>query len=251
MIRVVPILVLLAGCWRNAPEPAVETAPSKPPLELHVTAWKWACQIAYPGGMTDSDLHVPAGRTVRLFLTSRDIDHEVELAAAGVDVHAVPGRTATVELRFPRPGRLAWKCPVDTPPGGQPLGFASSQVFVDPPDAFETYIHRFDAELHPKTLADRIALGAKLYERKGCNACHTIDGTPRIGPSLKGMFGSTITLANGAQRTIDEAAIRDALRAPVTFARPGYPPVMPSFDGQLTPVQADALVDYIRSLSAP
>lgn len=241
------LISLLAACWRNAPETAPAGVAEAPPLEVHVTAERWACEIVYPDGADDAVLHVPAGRSVRMIVHTKDIEHEVVIASANVDVHVEPGRDATVELRVERPGQLAWQCPVDVPPG-QPASFTTHPLFVDSPDAFAHYLAPLVADLHPRTLADRIALGHKLYDQLGCSACHTIDGTPRIGPTFQKMFGSQITLADGTQRTIDEAAIRDALRTPSAFVRPAYPPSMPSYDGMLKPVQIDALVQYVRSL---
>ena len=244
------LISLVAGCWRNAPEPAPTGTTEAPPLALRVTARRWTCDIEYPDGAIDNVLHVPAGRPVRMVVHSKDIEHELVIASASIDVRVEPGHDATVELRFERPGQLAWQCPVDVPPG-QPASAASHALFVDSPDAFAHYLAPFEADLHPKTLADRIALGRKLYEKMGCNACHTIDGSPRVGPSLRGMFGGQITLADGTQRTIDEAAIRDALRTPMAFVRPPYPPVMPSYAGMITPVQLDALVQFVHSIGGP
>ena len=28
-------------------------------------------------------------------------------------------------------------------------------------------------------------LGSQLYQEKGCVACHSIDGSPRVGPTLR------------------------------------------------------------------
>lgn len=246
----VALVALIAGCWRNAPEPeAAEPSNAQPPYELHVTAQQWICEITYPNGTTNDELHVPLGRTVRLVLASKDVDHDVEIDSANIDVRVEPGRTATVELHFSRPGRSSWKCPVDVAPG-RPEASAIHPIFIDRPDAFARYLARF-AEPTPTTLADRIALGRTLFQRKGCLACHSIDGSRRVGPSLAGMWGSAITLADGTQHTIDEAVIRNALRTPPAWAPVGYPPVMPSYAGQLTEVETDALVQAIRSLHAP
>ena len=241
------LISLVAACWRNAPEPAPAGTAEAPPLELRVTARRWTCDIEYPDGAIDNVLHVPAGRAVRMVVHTKDLAHELVIPSSNIDVRVEPGRDTTVELRAERPGQLAWQCPVDVPPG-QPASAASHPLVVDSPDAFAQYLAPFEADLHPRTLADRIALGRKLYEKMGCSACHTIDGTPRVGPSLRGMFGSQITLANGTQRTIDEAAIRDALHTPNAFVRPPYPPVMPSYAGMFTPVQLDALVQFVHSI---
>ncbi len=33
--------------------------------------------------------------------------------------------------------------------------------------------------------------GTQLYKAKGCNACHTLDGTKIVGPTFKGLWGKT------------------------------------------------------------
>lgn len=90
--------------------------------------------------------------------------------------------------------------------------------------------------------------GAALFERKGCVACHSTDGSAKVGPSLLHDFGSTVTLADGSTVAMDEAYIRESLRTPRAKARPGFPDVMPSFDGVLSDGEIDALVAYVASL---
>ena len=92
-------------------------------------------------------------------------------------------------------------------------------------------------------------LGAKLYEKKGCNACHTVDGSARVGPSFKGAFGTTVTLADGSKVPMDETYIRESLMSPQAKSRPGFPPSMPSFEGQLKDLEIAGLIAYIKSLA--
>ena len=92
------------------------------------------------------------------------------------------------------------------------------------------------------------ALGATLYTQKGCVVCHSIDGTPRVGPSFLHDYGTTIALADGSMVVMNDAYIRESLLEPRAKARPGYPPTMPSFDGLLKDREIDALAAYIRSL---
>ena len=103
-------------------------------------------------------------------------------------------------------------------------------------------------EKRPRSLLE---LGAHLYESKGCVACHTIDGSPRVGPSFKGSWGTQVTLGDGVTLIFDEAYVRESLTYPQAKARPGYPPSMPSYDGLLTPKEADALIAFMRSLASP
>lgn len=90
--------------------------------------------------------------------------------------------------------------------------------------------------------------GAEVFERKGCVACHSVDGSARVGPSLLHDFGSTVELDDGRRVAMDEAYIRESVLSPRAASRPGYPPSMPSFDGLIKPQELDALVAYIASL---
>ncbi len=53
--------------------------------------------------------------------------------------------------------------------------------------------------------------GHELLEKYGCLGCHSQDGTPKVGPSFKGIWGRSETVVtNGVERTItvDEAYLR-------------------------------------------
>ena len=34
-----------------------------------------------------------------------------------------------------------------------------------------------------------VALGQRVFNDQGCSGCHSVDGTPGVGPSLKGLWG--------------------------------------------------------------
>jgi cytochrome c oxidase subunit 2 len=93
-----------------------------------------------------------------------------------------------------------------------------------------------------------IELGAEVFAKKGCVACHTTDGSSRVGPSLKGSWGSRITLSDGVTVAIDEAYVRESLARPQARSRPGYPRSMPAYEGLLTPREIGGLVAFLRSL---
>jgi cytochrome c oxidase subunit 2 len=91
--------------------------------------------------------------------------------------------------------------------------------------------------------------GSKLHQEKGCFACHSTDGTPRVGPTFKGLFGKTeVVLTAGKERTVaaDEALIRNHITEPSVDIVKGYPPVMPKVS--LTEEELTALVEFIKNL---
>ena len=91
-------------------------------------------------------------------------------------------------------------------------------------------------------------LGAMLFEKKGCVACHSTDGSAKVGPSFKGVFGTDVALAGGGSTKMDENYIRESLMAPQAKARPGFPPSMPAFEGQLKEKEIEGLIAFIKSL---
>ena len=80
--------------------------------------------------------------------------------------------------------------------------------------------------------------GQTLFMRYGCSGCHggngaggTQSGSTVRAPSLAGLYGSPVTLADGRIVTADDRYIRDCILMPDTQRVASYPPVMPSFAG--------------------
>ena len=88
----------------------------------------------------------------------------------------------------------------------------------------------------------------KIYKEKGCNACHSIDGSVVIGPSFKGLFGRSGALEDGESYTADENYIAKSIYEPQEELVEGFQPVMPSFKGILSENEVDALIAYIKTL---
>ncbi len=92
--------------------------------------------------------------------------------------------------------------------------------------------------------------GSALLNGKGCLACHTTDGTPKIGPTLKGIFGRKETVVrDGKEREIvvDEAFIKQSILQPEIDRVKGFPPIMPSQKGLLTDAEIDAIIEYLKT----
>ena len=94
-----------------------------------------------------------------------------------------------------------------------------------------------------------VLIGAQLFQDKGCIACHSLDGTFRIGPNLLGDWGATVTLSDDSQVVVDEAYVRESIMDSLVKKRKGFVPVMPAFEGRISPDELDALVAYVRSLT--
>lgn len=93
---------------------------------------------------------------------------------------------------------------------------------------------------------DDLLSGAELAISKGCTACHSQDGSKMIGPSWKGIYGSTRELASGQSVEVDDGYLKESIFQPNAKIADGYPPVMPP--AIVSEQEALAIVEYIKTL---
>ena len=100
----------------------------------------------------------------------------------------------------------------------------------------------------PDAAAER---GLDSMRSRGCLACHTVDGSPQIGPTFVGLFGSVRSVrTDGALRqvTVDPGYVARSLENPEADLVQGYPSkLMPSFE--LKQGELDDVVAALRHLS--
>jgi cytochrome c oxidase subunit II len=103
----------------------------------------------------------------------------------------------------------------------------------------------------PATAGGAAAQGKALYASKGCQACHSIDGSARTGPTWKGLAGSTVKLTNGKTVTANDAYLLSSIEDPDKQIVSGYQRGVMSATikkGSISPADAKALVAYIKTL---
>src|SRR5215831_9724758 len=120
-------------------------------------------------------------------------------------------------------------------------------------DSFDALVpdaRRLLAELEggPVTAAAQAAGaedGAGLYRQMGCAGCHDV---PAIAPSLAGLAGRTVMLADGRTTAATAEYLRESILDPAAKVVATYPPSMPGYRGRLTEAELGALVQYIETL---
>ena len=90
--------------------------------------------------------------------------------------------------------------------------------------------------------------GKKLYNDMACDACHSEDGSLKIGPTMKGQYGKEIRHIDGSVMTIDDEYIRQSLIKPLQYIAEGYTPIMPSYRPVLKDEDIANLTAYIKAL---
>lgn len=216
----------------------LRSAPSNA-MRVYVVAKQWMWQYVYPSGLAaEDDLRVPVGQPVELVMTARDVIHSFYVPAFRVKQDVIPGRMTTVWFTATTPGTYEIECAEYCGAGhSRMLG----HVIALQPGDYARW-----AAGHQAT--DLAQAGEKLATEYGCLRCHTVDGTPHLGPSWKGLYGSTIPLSDGSQILADDAYLTESMMDPTAKLHAGYPPLMPTFLGRLSGPEAAAIVEYIRSL---
>jgi cytochrome c oxidase subunit 2 len=165
-------------------------------------------------------------------------------------MNIVPGQVSWFWFTPTQPGRYEAMCAQLCGVGHPDM---RATVVVDEPAAFDAWLASQPtfaaarAAAHAET-ADPVARGRALAQSKGCVACHSVDGSAGVGPTWKGLYGKTETLADGSTMPVDEAFLRDFIRDPLARDIKGFPNVMPRIE--MSDAEREALIAYIRAQAA-
>jgi cytochrome c oxidase subunit 2 len=152
---------------------------------------------------------------------------------------AIPGRYTQLWFNATKPGTYHLFCAEYC---GTKHSGMRGQVVVMPQNEYQAWLSGGAAE---GTLAQQ---GEALFTDLACFTCHS-EGSGQRGPVLTGVFGSQVELANGERVTANAEYIRESILNPAAKIVAGFPPIMPTFQGQVSEEQLLALTEYIKTLS--
>ena len=87
-----------------------------------------------------------------------------------------------------------------------------------------------------------------MTQKYGCVACHSADGTQKVGPTFKGIYGHQVELADGTRASVDDSYIRESIEYPQKRLVKGFAGGMPPFKGQITDTEINSVIAYIKAL---
>jgi cytochrome c oxidase subunit 2 len=207
--------------------------------EVFVVGRQWMWKVQHPGGQREiNQLHLPAGRPVRITLISEDVVHDFGIPAFRQKIDVLPGRYVSTWYRPNSTGRFHLFC-------NQYCGTSHADmvgaVIVSPPEEHAVWLSS-----HGEGSA---ALeGRKLFLKLQCISCHRSDSAAKA-PLLEKLYGRRVALRGGSATVADAAYIRDSILFPTKQVVEGFEPIMPTFQGQITEDEVLLLIAYIRSLS--
>ena len=222
---------------------ALARSPPADARTVYVVAKQWMWKVEHPGGQREiNTLHVPIGEPVRLTMTSQDVIHSFYVPAFRVKQDVLPGRYTQLWFIATKLGAFPLECTQYC--GLDHAKMGGSVVVMRPAE----YARWLEGSATSGTLA---AQGAKLFRSHGCSGCHGANAVVHA-PDLTGLYGRTVHLADGRTVIADERYLRDCITLPARQqVVAGYPPIMPSFSGQLSEQELLELVAYIKSIATP
>jgi cytochrome c oxidase subunit 2 len=211
-------------------------------MEINVTARQWLYQFKYPDGRTEvNEVRVPVGKPVKFTMTSADVIHGFYLPAFRVKQDILPGSYTYLWVQPQKEGEYEIFC---TQYCGTGHSTMRAELVVMNGKDYQKWL----AGAKTEKAEPLWKKGEEVVEHSGCLSCHTTDGTAKIGPTFKGLYGRKVTLSDGSTVTADDNYIRESILDPNAKIVKGFPPIMPTFKGTLKDEAIAAVIAYMKTL---
>jgi cytochrome c oxidase subunit 2 len=255
----IPAFFFLLWFWIGYRDYIRLMTPPPDSMDVYVMGKQWMWKFAYPEGPNGVNvLRVPAHRPVRLLMTSRDVIHSFYVPAFRTKMDVLPGRYTETWFEATKTGKFPVFC---TEMCGTGHSTMRAEIIVMEPGEFDEWM-RHEKDVTNKRQQDgvktgteerppqatMIELGRKLSESAGCFKCHSVDGSPHIGPTWLDMYRRTETMQDGTTIVADEQYITESMMEPKLRQVKGYQLVMPAYKGRLEGPESAAIVEYIKTL---
>jgi cytochrome c oxidase subunit 2 len=243
---ILPALVL-AAVFVVAESAFGDYRPAKPVVTINIIGHQWWWEVEYDFPQTErrfrtaNDIHIPAGKPVRLLLTTADVIHSFWVPRLQGKLDLIPGHTNDLRINARKPGIYRGQCAEFC--GAQHAHMAIN-VIADDSATFQRWVAGQLADA-PAPGDSVTAVGQTLFVAGPCAICHAVRGTPalaQIAPDLT-HFGSRLTIAAGTLP--NNLGNLEAWIANAQSIKPGSQmPIITQYSG----VELRALAAYVASL---
>ncbi len=241
----IPLMTVLAFAYLGSWSLGETTRADPRPLEVNVIGSQWVWRFEYPTlGIVSNEMRLPVNKQALLHLWSTDVIHSFWVPEFRVKQDALPGGgelTRDLRITPTQIGEYKVRCAELC---GLKHSYMESPVIVMAQADFDAWVAQQTGES-----ADPVERGQKWYTTYGCNACHSLDGTPGVGPSWKGIYGEQVTFTDGTSTTVDDNYLYESIRNPALKIVQGYQNLMPAnVAADLTDDKINDIIRFIQSL---
>jgi len=187
------LLVILIAAMSIRVWALIQFGNGAPALSVEAIGHQFKYEFRYPGlnGSVWDEMHLPAGRQVRVLISSADVLHSFWVPEFRLKADTVPGLVQNLNFTPQKTGTYLIEC---TEFCGLNHSLMWGKLVVDPPDKFDAWLaaQKAKAASAGATIPvskGNVQAGAALFSQK-CSACHTLGGfaDKRVGPGLGAIF---------------------------------------------------------------
>lgn len=228
---------------------AMRTIPAQN-MEVKVVGQMWFWTHEYPNGKKTTDLYVPVGENIKLAITAKlnDVLHSYYVPALRIKQDAVPGSTYDAWFNATETGSFDILCAEYC---GTRHSYMMAKVVVLEKDVFDAWYNSDKKTPFSKDEPEGIHPGLALLESNGCLGCHSLDGSPLVGPSYKDMFSRKVKVNEGGtlkEVVTDEAYLRESILNPDAKVVDGFSAgMMSSYKDVINEADIDTIIDYFKT----
>ena len=237
---IAPLLVFFSIFGWAARDFITLADPPADALPVTVVAKQWMWKLQHRNGRREiNELHVPQGEPVVVTMTSEDVIHSFFIPAFRIKQDVVPGRYTRLWFTATQLGEFPLFCSEYC---GSEHSQMTGRVVVMTPADYGRWLASGPAQ------PSMAQYGFALFRQLGCSGCHDARSTIHA-PLLDGIYGRTTHLQDGRTVVADASYLRDSILVPGRDVVAGFEPVMPSYAGQVSEEDIQALIAYLQSTS--
>ena len=217
--------------------------------EVQVMGKMWNWSFIYPNGAITTDLHIPVNRPVKFVLQSADVLHDLYIPAFRMKKDAVPGRYNSYWVKPTKAGVYQIFCAEYC---GTNHSRMLAKCFVYPEDKYDAMLAKISNIYEDFGTGQPVPpakVGEALWAQRGCQGCHSVDGSIIQAPTWKGLWMEKQKMTDGLEVVADENYIRESILYPQKKIVAGWGNAMPPFLGQLDDRDINSIIAYMKTLS--
>ncbi len=244
--------------------------------QIDVTGKQWSWTFTYENGVTASTqsvcsdaqyrsqydcerkghrwksgvpLVVPVNQQIQLRMRSLDVIHSFYVPAFRVKQDVVPGLTSRLWFVATKGGTYDIFC---TEYCGLNHSGMIGKVEVKAIPEFQEWLASAKEKQEKllslaRTPEELAKWGSELFrEKKGCVACHRLDGKRLVGPPLNNLYNKIESLTDGSKIKVDENYLKQSILDPAAKIVRGDPPYPPMNAQDVNENEVNALVEFLK-----
>ena len=245
---VLPTILVAIMFWGGYTTFLDMRTPPPDAMVVKVNASQWAWSFTYENGVeSPAEFHVPANTPVEMMMTSADVLHSFHLPAFRQKSDILPNRYTSIWFESGEPATYRVYCSEYC---GKLHSDMYAKLVVDTPEDYAAWMTKAGNWMvnDDGSMKSPLEIGELTYNRKGCKACHSIDGKAGTAPTFAGLWGLEREFNDGTTRAADADYISQSIREPYSQLVKGYGELMTVYSPMLPEEQISGIIAYIRSL---